>query len=100
MGGSRKRPVAVVFRILVLAYVVALIVSHISRSKNSFQFPGPEGQVFAEVSEMKGVNQLPSKVSMAYLDLEASDPGAPVIVLLHGSPVASSSLMRTANALK
>jgi pimeloyl-ACP methyl ester carboxylesterase/membrane protein DedA with SNARE-associated domain len=88
------------FKVLFLLYAVALIASHLVRSGSSFQFPYLPDQSFVDVKEMKGTEELESQVSMAYLDLEAEDPTAPVLVILHGSPVASSSLMRTVNALK
>jgi len=100
MGGFSKRRIATVFQILLLIYVAALIVSHLVRLNRSSQFPYLPGQVFVQANEMKGSDQVSSKVNMAYLDLEANDSDAPVLVLLHGSPVASSSLKRTVNALK
>ncbi|MDG2168573.1 MAG: alpha/beta fold hydrolase [Opitutales bacterium] len=49
---------------------------------------------------MKGSKVLESTVSLAYLDSPSVDPNAPVLVLLHGSPVASSSLQNISEALE
>ena len=100
MGKPGKSRWGKALKILVLIYLVVLGVSHIVRLTQPNQFTYLEGQQFADVNEMSGTTRLDTTVSLAYLDLEAEDPSAPVLVILHGSPVASSSLMRTVNALK
>lgn len=98
-NGSKKR-IKSLLKWMLLLYVVALAASHIVRWNGPDTYPYLEGQQFVEVQEMKGSKALESTVSLAYLDSPSADPDAPVLVLLHGSPVASSSLQNISAALE
>lgn len=88
------------FNRLLLLYLIVLAVSHLFRIFQPDQFPYIDGQSFADVYEMDGTEQMENKVSMAYLDIPANKPDAPTVVILHGSPVASSSLQPIVNNLR
>ncbi len=84
-----------------LIYLAVLSASHVVRWRQPDRVPYIEGQAFLEVEEMSGTKPTGRYVSLAYLDwLPRADSHAPVLVLLHGSPVASSSLLATARALR
>ncbi|MCZ6675034.1 MAG: alpha/beta fold hydrolase, partial [Verrucomicrobia bacterium] len=100
MPHSPKRLRLFSLKSLLLLYLVVLIISHLVRVTKPDHFPYLTGQVFVEVQEMKGSTALASMVNLAYLDVKSGDTNAAVLVILHGSPVASSSLMSITNALK
>lgn len=100
MSGSSKGRVVLFLKRFFLLYLIVLVASHVVRYYQPAQVSWLEGQQFQEVQEMDGREQLDSKVSLAYNDYPPGNPDAPVLVILHGSPVASSSLMPIANALK
>lgn len=83
-----------------LLYLIALVASHVARLSGPEEYPYLEGQQFVEVKEVKESRILDSTVKIAYLDYPADNPDAPVLVLLHGSPVASRSLSNITAALK
>ncbi len=86
---------------LLLTYLLVLLASHMVRWGQPGKAPYIEGQAFLEVEEMRGTMPTGRYVSMAYLDwTPPENPDAPVLVLLHGSPVASASLLSTARALQ
>ena len=86
---------------LLLTYLLVLLASHVVRWGQPGKAPYIEGQAFLEVEEMRGTMPTGRYVSMAYLDWTPPDNSdAPVLVLLHGSPVASASLLSTARALQ
>lgn len=97
--GSKKR-IKSLLKWILLLYAVALTASHIVRWNGPDTYPYLEGQQLDEVQEMKGSKALESTVSLAFLDSPSVDPDAPVLVLLHGSPVASSSLQNISAALE
>lgn len=88
------------FKRLLLLYLIVLGISHLIRIFQPDQFPYIDGQSLVDVYEMDGPEQMDNKVSMAYLDIPANKPGAPTLVILHGSPVASSSLQPIVGALR
>lgn len=101
MGNKGERRKGFVLKTLFLVYLVLLIISHGVRFAQPNQFPYLEGQSFVEVFEMDGSKKLTSTVSLAYLDwLPDNGKDAPVLVVLHGSPVASASMLPIARALK
>ena len=100
MTGAKKKRAKSLLKWLLLVYLVALVASHIVRLGGPKEYPYIEGQQFAEVLEMNGSEALDSSVKIAYLDSPSSDPNAPVLVVLHGSPVASRSLLNIAEALE
>ncbi len=86
---------------LLLAYLLVLLASHMVRWGQSGKAPYIKGQVFLQVEEMHGTMSTGCYISMAYLDwMPPENPNAPVLVLLHGSPMASASLLSTARALQ
>ncbi len=88
------------FRRFLLLYLIVLGVSHLIRLFQPDQSPYLDDQSFVDVYEMDGTKQMENKVSMAYLDIPANKPDAPTLVILHGSPVASSSLEPIVNNLR
>lgn len=88
------------FRRFLLLYLIVLGVSHLIRLFQPDQSPYLDGQFFVDAYEMDGKKQMENKVSMAYLDIPANKPDAPTLVILHGSPVASSSLEPIVNNLR
>ena len=86
---------------LLLAYLLVLLASHMVRWGQPGKAPYIEGQAFLQVEEMRGTMPTGVYISMAYLDwVPPESPDAPVLVLLHGSPMASASLLSTARALQ
>ncbi len=77
-------------RILLLAWLAALVLS------NGYRFAVPAerapspGQRTVMLAEIDGEDTLPSRVRMAYSDSGQRD--APVVMLIHGTPVAGSAL--------
>ena len=100
MAQIKKSHAASLLKFLLVVYLVVLVASHITRAFSPKQFPYLQGQQFVDVYEVNGTEFLSSTVSMAYKDYAAEDPHAPVLVILHGSPVASSSLMNIARSLE
>lgn len=92
MGAQQKRRRIFSPKYLIIVYVVVLLASHTTRLFQPDQFPYIEGQSFIEMLEMDGSRPLGNKISLAYLDIPADEPNSPTLVILHGSPVASSSL--------
>ncbi|MBC9888359.1 MAG: alpha/beta fold hydrolase [Opitutae bacterium] len=86
---------------LLLTYLLVLLASHMVRWGQPGKAPYIEGQAFLQVEEMRGTMPTGGYISMAYLDwVPPESPDAPVLVLLHGSPMASASLLSTARALQ
>lgn len=86
---------------LLLIYLLVLGASHLVRRGQPGEVPYIEGQAFLQVEEMRGKMPAGRSISMAYLDwVPPENPDAPVLVLLHGSPMASASLLSTARALQ
>ncbi len=86
---------------LLLTYLLVLLASHMVRWGQPGKAPYIEGQAFLQVEEMRGPMPTGRYISMAYLDWVPPEiPDAPVLVLLHGSPMASASLLSTARALQ
>ena len=80
-------------------YVALLVLSHIVRLVDA-PLPPRADQSVARVHAVEGTQVLPRQVDFVYTDLRPdSRPDAPVLVLLHGSPMASLSMMGLAQAL-
>ena len=101
MRSEHKQRLKAVFKILVPFYIGVLILSHLIRHYQPDQHPYLENQIIVTVQEMDGSERLSQTVELAYLDFPVTeDPHAPVLVILHGSPVASSSMLPIAAALE
>ena len=86
-------------RMVLRGYVVLLVLSHITRLFTP-DLPPRDDQTIARVHAVEGTEILPHQVDFAYTDLHPEGrPDAPVLVLLHGSPMASLSMMGLARAL-
>ena len=80
-------------------YVLLLLVSHLVRLVNG---PGNTLRPEQDRIEVRAVDEgqvLDQSVSMAYTLFEPDTPDPPTVMLLHGSPMASQSLMNLAKAL-
>ncbi len=76
-------------------FALLLLASHLTRWVSPTQPVRQPGQVVVTLPAFAadGPEALPEAVEVAYRDLRlADDPEAPVLVLVHGSPVASSAL--------
>ncbi len=89
------------FKLFLLIYFIALIISHIVRISDSpLGISHPEHQ-FIELNEVDGDNFTDNKVIIAYREyFPSANKNAPTLVLLHGSPVASNSLNNLIAELK
>ena len=78
------------WRLLLLIYLLLLCASHIWRALNPVEKDLNSQQKVITVQAVKGDSLLPNtKVSIAYIDeYNGTDRNPPVILLLHGSPVA------------
>lgn len=88
-------------RVVLRGYVGLLVLSHIARLFFAPALPLRADQSAVRVHAVKGTQLLPRQVDFAYTDLRPENrPDAPVLVLLHGSPMASLSVMGLAQALE
>jgi pimeloyl-ACP methyl ester carboxylesterase/membrane protein DedA with SNARE-associated domain len=87
-------------RVLFYAYLILLLISHVVRRFQPDFNPRPD-QITTTVLEVNGVKVGTRPVQISYVDSHPDDSTGqrPVIVLLHGSPMASSSLMRVHKSL-
>ncbi|MGA1203626.1 MAG: alpha/beta fold hydrolase [Planctomycetota bacterium] len=97
-----KRPLSL--RRLVVLYLLLLGASHVVRGVLPYEAPLRPDQSVVEISDIAidaggEAVSLDRTIRLAVTDLPGPDPDAPVIVLIHGSPVASSSLVPIAEAL-
>ena len=95
----RGRPRWLRFQVLVIAYLVALAASHVVRVVDPRSATLRPEQVALEIPEFDEVTPLDSTVTMAWTDYPGPSPDAPVVLLVHGSPVASIAMVELAEAL-
>ena len=75
-----------------IVYLVLLMISHVYRSHLPDPGPAPEGWYSVAVVE-RGKAGPAQEIQMRYLDSDpTAAPGVPVILLIHGSPLAASSV--------
>ncbi|MDP0500607.1 MAG: alpha/beta fold hydrolase [Verrucomicrobiota bacterium JB022] len=81
------------FRRLALVYLLLLIASHVVRWQQEPHAPREAGEKVVTVASVRGITAAADEpVEIAYRSQLAEDPGAPNLILLHGSPVASVSM--------
>ncbi|GAB5520646.1 MAG: hypothetical protein RhofKO_28970 [Rhodothermales bacterium] len=83
---------------LLTAYLLLLIASTVVRWTLPEARPRPD-QVTLELATAIGASVVDGTVTMAYYDRPAASPDAPVVLLLHGSPMASPAMFNIADVL-
>ena len=87
-------------RFVLLGYLALLLCSHLVRLFDA-PLPPREDQAVLQVNSVTGMDLLSEQVDVAFTDLRPlHHPEAPALVLLHGSPMASLSMMGLARALQ
>jgi pimeloyl-ACP methyl ester carboxylesterase/membrane protein DedA with SNARE-associated domain len=78
---------------LLVLYLILLVASHFYRKQHDAIRPLTPGQQTLELAEWDHGKQSDKKVTFAYRDLRPENkPDAPVLLLLHGNPIASEAL--------
>ena len=84
---------------MLAVYLVLLLASHLYRWWASSAAPKGDGFTTATVGQVDGECTNSSPVRLAYLDLQPARPDAPVVIILHGSPIKSFDLKPLAEML-